>query len=124
MSPKDQQDKSFISGYRVRFHPHFREDLLWWVRQDKKVVDRIWNLIADILDGNPFVGIGKPEPLKYDVSNTWLRRITQEHRLVYRVEKQTVYFTSNSVSLLAKNCCSLFSCTFDMKIVGNKLLAA
>ena len=89
---KSQKPEPFPSGYRVKFHPHFREDLLWWARQDKKILERIWNLIEDVLDGDPFVGIGKPEPLKYEVSNTWSRRITQEHRLVYRVEQQTVYF--------------------------------
>ena len=93
MSRKRQsQKKEPPDGYRVKFHPHFREDLLWWARQDKKVVERIWDLIEDILDGNPFVGIGKPEALKYEVSSTWSRRITQEHRLVYRVDNQTVYF--------------------------------
>lgn len=49
-------------------------------------------MVADILDGNPFIGIGKPEPLKYIPSNTWSRPIDLEHRLVYKVENNRVYF--------------------------------
>lgn len=54
--------------------------------------DKIINLVADILDGDPFKGIGKPEPLKYIASDTWSRRIDLEHRLVYKVKDNRVYF--------------------------------
>ena len=50
------------------------------------------DLVADILDGDPFKGIGKPEPLKYIASDTWSRRIDLEHRLVYKVKNNRVYF--------------------------------
>lgn len=90
MSPK--KEEPLVKGYRVKFNSNFREDLVWWARQDPKTLERIWNLMEDILDGHPFTGIGKPEPLKYETANTWSRRITQEHRLVYRVDKQTIYF--------------------------------
>ena len=59
-------------------------DYLWWQRQDRKVLKRINALLVDIQrNGNE--GIGKPEPLKYDFADYWLRRITEEHRLVYKV---------------------------------------
>jgi toxin YoeB len=56
-----------------------------WRSVDPKVHDRINALIEDIAK-SPFKGIGKPEPLKYDLSGWWSRRITGEHRLVYRVK--------------------------------------
>lgn len=61
------------------------EDYLYWQKMDKKIVKRINELIKDI-KRNPYEGIGKPEPLKYDLAGKWSRRITDEHRLVYQVE--------------------------------------
>ena len=60
------------------------EDLAWWIQQDRKKALRIVNLIKDVLR-EPFSGIGKPEPLKYELKGCWSRRIDQEHRLVYEV---------------------------------------
>jgi toxin YoeB len=60
------------------------EDLAWWVQNDRKQALKIIKLIQEI-QRNPFTGIGKPEPLKHDLSGCWSRRITQEHRLVYEV---------------------------------------
>ena len=74
------------------FSPDFKADLRWWYQKNSKTGDKIMDLIADILTENPFSGIGKPEPLKYMLSNTWSRRITQEHRLVYRVTKDRIDF--------------------------------
>ena len=60
------------------------EDYVYWQTQDRKVLRRINLLIADILrNGN--TGIGKPEPLRYDFAGYWSRRITDEHRLVYKI---------------------------------------
>ena len=64
----------------------------WWYQQNPKKGDKILDLIADILDGNPFQGIGKPEPLKYIAADTWSRRIDLEHRLVYKVTANRIYF--------------------------------
>lgn len=65
------------------------EDYLWWQIQDRKVLKRINNLIQDIIrNGND--GIGKPEPLKHGFHGYWSRRITDEHRLVYRVHDDEV----------------------------------
>lgn len=60
------------------------EDYLYWQNQDKKILKKINNLLKDI-DRHPFEGIGSPEPLKHDLLGYWSRRITLEHRLVYRV---------------------------------------
>lgn len=60
------------------------EDYLYWQKVDKKMARKINDLIKD-RKRNPFHGIGKPEPLKYDLAGFWSRRIDQEHRLVYKV---------------------------------------
>jgi toxin YoeB len=60
------------------------DDYLYWQRQDRKVLRRINQLIADI-QRNGNAGIGKPEPLKHGFRGYWSRRITAEHRLVYKV---------------------------------------
>lgn len=59
-------------------------DYLFWQQSDRAVCDRINELIKDTRR-SPFVGIGKPEPLSGSYSGFWSRRITREHRLVYRV---------------------------------------
>lgn len=61
------------------------EDFSYWVVYDRKIAKRILRLIKEI-EHNPFEGIGKPEPLKHDLTGFWSRRITDEHRLVYAVE--------------------------------------
>lgn len=62
------------------------DDYLYWQRQDKKVLKKI-NELLKAIGRDSFTGIGSPEPLKHDLSGYWFRRITLEHRLVYRVEK-------------------------------------
>jgi toxin YoeB len=69
------------------FHPEFRQDLRYWVETDRKTALRAFELIESILR-DPFTGIGKPEPLKYVLAGCWSRRLTQEHRLVYRVTER------------------------------------
>ena len=65
------------------------EEYLWWQRQDRKTLKRINLLIQDITrNGNE--GIGKPEALRYDFAGYWSRRITVEHRLVYKVTRDEV----------------------------------
>lgn len=64
-----------------------------WTKEDKKTAKRIMELIKDI-GRDPFNGIGNPEALKHDLSGYWSRRITEEHRLVYRVEEETVIIMS------------------------------
>ena len=66
------------------FHPEFREDLRFWVRTDRAVALRVFELVEAVLR-DPCEGIGRPEPLRFYLQGCWSRRITQEHRLVYRV---------------------------------------
>lgn len=68
-------------------------DFQSWSSVDKKVFKKIVDLIHDI-ERDPFQGIGKPEPLKHSLSGYWSRRITDEHRLVYKVEKDTIFIVS------------------------------
>lgn len=75
---------------RIIFHPNGWYDYLYWQQNDKKVLKKINNLIKEIMR-NPFEGTGKPEPLKFDLSGFWSRRIDQEHRIVYRVEKNNLH---------------------------------
>ena len=65
------------------------EQYLYWQTQDKSATKKINKLLKDI-QRHPFEGIGKPEPLKGNLSGFWSRRISQEHRLVYSVANETV----------------------------------
>jgi toxin YoeB len=65
------------------------EDYVHWQQTDRKLVRKINELLRDIARES-YSGIGKPEPLKYALSGYWSRRITEEHRLVYRVEGGTI----------------------------------
>lgn len=69
----------------ILFTPESWDDYLYWQKNDKKILRRINELIKE-LKRNPFEGIGKPEPLKYQLQGCWSRRIDQEHRIVYEVE--------------------------------------
>jgi len=73
------------------FHPEFRQDLRYWVETDRKTALRVIDLVEATMR-DPFVGIGKPEALKYLLAGCWSRRITQEHRLVYRVSGNRIDF--------------------------------
>jgi toxin YoeB len=73
------------------FHPEFREDLRSWIETDRKVALRVLDLVEAVLR-EPFVGIGKPEPLKHLLAGAWSRRVTEEHRLVYLVRGNRVDF--------------------------------
>ena len=65
------------------------EDYLYWQKQDQRMLERINQLIRET-QREPFAGIGKPEPLKHALSGYWSRRITDEHRIVYRVEEDAL----------------------------------
>ena len=69
------------------------EDYLHWQATDKTILKRVNQLICDI-QRDPFSGIGKPEPLKFQLKGCWSRRIDQEHRLVYEVEKNDLRIIS------------------------------
>jgi toxin YoeB len=72
---------------------HAWEDYLYWQTQDKKILKRINQLIKDI-DRNGYEGIGKPEPLKYELQGYWSRRIDDEHRLVYLIVDNNIEIVS------------------------------
>jgi toxin YoeB len=69
------------------------EDYLWVQQYQPQLLKRINELIRDT-KRNPFKGIGKPEPLKRDLRGCWSRRITNEHRLVYKIEQDTLLIIS------------------------------
>jgi toxin YoeB len=69
---------------RIAFTESGWDDYLWFQEYDRKLIKRI-NLLIKDARRSPFEGIGKPEPLKGDLSGYWSRRITEEHRLVYTV---------------------------------------
>jgi toxin YoeB len=69
------------------------EDLGWWVQKDLKMVKKIFTIMENTCK-SPFEGIGKPEPLKSNFSGYWSRRITQEHRMVYKVESDKIVIYS------------------------------
>ncbi|MCY4012295.1 MAG: Txe/YoeB family addiction module toxin [Gammaproteobacteria bacterium] len=69
----------------------FIADLEYWTRTDRRRALRTLRLVEDVLR-DPFTGAGKPEPLRGELSGKWSRRIDQEHRLVYEVSQDRVYF--------------------------------
>lgn len=73
------------------FQPEFRQDLRVWIKTERSTAIRVLDLVEAVMR-DPFAGPGKPEPLKYVLAGCWSRRITQEHRLVYRVIDQAVDF--------------------------------
>ncbi|MEE4463415.1 MAG: toxin YoeB [Pseudomonadales bacterium GWC1_66_9] len=73
----------------ILFTPEAWDDYLWFQQNDKAGLKRINLLIRDA-QRDPFAGLGKPEPLKHNLSGFWSRRIGEEHRLVYRVDGDTL----------------------------------
>ena len=70
---------------RITFTESAWRDYLWLLEKDRSLLKRVNQLISDIRR-SPFAGIGKPEPLKGQLSGKWSRRINQEHRLVYEIK--------------------------------------
>lgn len=75
---------------KLIFAEHAWEDYLYWQGQDKRTLKRINELIR-ATQRDPYGGIGKPEPLKHALAGFWSRRITDEHRMVYRVEGDALW---------------------------------
>ena len=74
----------------IQFQQSAFNDYQQWAVDDKKIFSKIGNLIKEITR-TPFTGTGKPEPLKGNLSGFWSRRITGEHRIVYKVEKDFLF---------------------------------
>lgn len=77
----------------ITFSSHAWEDYTTWLKEDRNMLVKINQLIKDI-QRTPYEGIGKPEALKYDLAGYWSRRIDREHRLVYKVENDSVIIIS------------------------------
>ena len=75
---------------KLLFSSRSWEEYLYWQQTDKQLLKRINKLIHEI-QRDPHHGIGKPEALKHQLSGYWSRRITEEHRIVYRVEDDTLF---------------------------------
>jgi toxin YoeB len=73
------------------FEPEFRNDLQYWAKNDRKVLLKVFELVEAVMR-DPFNGIGKPEPLRHKSSGAWSRRVSKEHRLVYRVDDSRITF--------------------------------
>lgn len=73
----------------IAFLPQAFADFNQWAREDKRIYAKIADLIKDV-QRQPFIGLGKPEPLKYELRGLWSRRITEEHRLVYKVTEEEI----------------------------------
>ena len=74
----------------VMYATNAQDDKDYWKKNNPKINKRIDNLISDI-KLHPFTGIGKPEPLKFEKSEYWSRRINHEHRLVYKIFEKTIF---------------------------------
>ena len=77
----------------ITFSSHAWEDYTTWLKEDRKMLLKINQLIKEI-QRTPFDGIGKPEALKYDLAGYWSRRIDREHRLVYKIDNETLIILS------------------------------
>lgn len=77
----------------IQFTEEAWKDFEWFLDNDKPLVKRIRTLLKDMIR-NPVEGIGKPEKLRFDLSGCWSRRINDEHRLVYKTEKDTIIVIS------------------------------
>jgi len=77
----------------IAFHKEAFEQYSIWAKTDRKIFERLHRLIIETA-GEPFVGIGKPEPLKADLRGYWSRRISHEHRLVYKVTDEMIIIAS------------------------------
>jgi toxin YoeB len=86
----------------VTFVSTGRRDYMFWQNTDRAIVKRINRLIDDIGNGDPFEGIGKPEPLRHHLAGAWSRRITHEHRLVYTVSADRA--GDDVVTIIACHC--------------------
>ena len=74
---------------RLSFHEDAWEDYLYWQKGDRRLLRRLNELLRESLR-TPYCGTGKPEPLRHALSGCWSRRITEEHRLVYRIDEDSL----------------------------------
>jgi toxin YoeB len=77
----------------VIFTPEAFEDLRFWKQGGNKSVQSKITVLIDSICANPFAGIGKPEPLQYNLSGKWSRRINKEHRLIYSISDKIYIYS-------------------------------
>jgi len=78
----------------IEYSPTAKNDLEFWKKSgNKKIQKKITELLQSIID-TPFLGIGKPEPLKYEYTGWWSRRINREHRIIYEVLENKIIIYS------------------------------
>jgi toxin YoeB len=75
----------------AEFLAQFRADLAFFIKTDRKAALRVMELVESVV-ADPLNGIGKPEPLRFELAGCWSRRITREHRLIYRVTADRIDF--------------------------------
>ncbi len=87
----------------IRFTKEASEDLSYWKKiGNKQILSKIERLLSDIAE-HPYSGIGKPEPLRFELAGYWSRRINLEHRIVYRVENDQIIVVILSMRFHYKN---------------------
>ena len=91
MNRKSKDRERQLADREAVFQLEFRQDLRYWVKNDRRVAIRALDLV-EAVRRDPFTGIGKPEPLKYRLSGAWSRRLTEEHRIVYLVRDDRIDF--------------------------------
>lgn len=90
---KKSENKQHAKSVALGWTANAWEDYLYWQKEDPKIFDII-NSLIDECRRTPFTGTGKPEPLKYDLTGYWSRRIDRLHRLVYLPEDKVVYIVA------------------------------
>lgn len=91
MSKKEGNRTRKLKIRKPVFQREFKEDLKYRVETDRAIARRALNIVEEIIQKDPFTGTGKPEPLK-GLPDTWSRRLTQEHRIVYLVREDKIDF--------------------------------
>ena len=81
-----------MSNMKSLFEVKFQRQLRQWIVDNKRMALKVMDIVTDI-ERNPTEGIGKPEPLKHNLTNLWSRRIDQEHRLIYEIDEENEVLT-------------------------------
>ena|GEM_PF-267023 len=79
--------------WKIKLQPHAQKDCRYWQKHNPKYLKKTMQLLKAI-QHNPFKGIGKPEPLQYNLQSYWSRQISKEHRVLYEIEDNTIFIHS------------------------------
>lgn len=75
---------------QIEFTPEAKKEFDYWLKTGNKPILARIGLLIESIEKDPYMGVGKPEPLRHNLAGKWSRRITQEHRMVYKAEKNTI----------------------------------